>query len=78
MVDAILCPAGPGPASPFDSSRYWAYTSQWNLLDYPAIVFPVTKFDSAVDYWPKAWTALNEQDQYNYNLCTHINELNKK
>jgi amidase len=40
-VDAILCPVGPGAAPPLNSARYWGYTSQWNLLDYPALVFPV-------------------------------------
>lgn len=41
IVDAILCPAGPGAAPPVDCARYWAYTSQWNLLDYSASIFPV-------------------------------------
>ena len=42
-VDIILCPAGPGAAPPLNCSRYWCYTSQWNLLDYPALVFPVNE-----------------------------------
>lgn len=42
-VDVILCPVGPGAAPPLNHARYWPYTSQWNLLDYPALVFPVTK-----------------------------------
>jgi hypothetical protein len=41
MVDVILCPVGPGAAPPLNCARYWGYTSQWNLLDYPALVFPV-------------------------------------
>jgi amidase len=40
-VDVILCPTGPGAAPPLNCARYWGYTSQWNLLDYPALVFPV-------------------------------------
>ena len=40
-VDVILCPAGPGAAPPLNCARYWGYTSQWNLLDYSALVFPV-------------------------------------
>ncbi len=44
-VDVILCPAGPGAAPPLDHARYWGYTSQWNILDYPALVFPVTRAD---------------------------------
>lgn len=41
-VDVILCPVGPGAAPPLECARYWAYTSQWNILDYPAAVFPVS------------------------------------
>ena len=40
-VDVILCPAGPGAAPKLNSAKYWGYTSTWNLLDYPAVVFPV-------------------------------------
>ena len=43
MVDVILCPVGPGAAPPLDCARYWGYTAQWNLLDYPSLIFPVTK-----------------------------------
>jgi amidase len=42
MVDVILCPVGPGAAPPLDSARYWGYTAQWNILDYPGLVFPVS------------------------------------
>ncbi|KAL8912924.1 MAG: hypothetical protein Q9172_007392 [Xanthocarpia lactea] len=68
MIDVILCPATPGPASFLDCSKYWGYTSQWNLLDYPALVFPVTKFDSKIDRWPSSYVAMNDQDQYNIDL----------
>lgn len=40
-VDVILCPAGPGAAPKLNSAKYWGYLSIWNLLDYPAAVFPV-------------------------------------
>jgi Asp-tRNA(Asn)/Glu-tRNA(Gln) amidotransferase A subunit family amidase len=42
VVDVILSPTGPGPATPLNCARYWGYTSQWNLLDYPGLVFPVS------------------------------------
>lgn len=42
MVDVILSPTGPGAAPPLDCARYWGYTSQWNILDYPGLVFPVS------------------------------------
>lgn len=41
-VDVILCPVGPGAAPPLDNAKYWGYTSQWNLLDYPSLSFPVS------------------------------------
>ena len=68
MVDVILCPVGPGAAPPLDSAKYWAYTSQWNILDYPALVFPVTKVDTAVDSVDEAYKPMNEKDEYNYQL----------
>ncbi|OCF36007.1 hypothetical protein I317_00529 [Kwoniella heveanensis CBS 569] len=39
-VDVILCPATPGPAPKLGTSKYWNYTSFWNLVDYPCGVFP--------------------------------------
>ena len=69
MVDVILCPVGPGPAPRRDCSKYWCYTSQWNLLDYPALVFPATKVDAAIDSWPKDYEPKNERDEYNYKMC---------
>ncbi|KAI1857504.1 hypothetical protein JX265_011239 [Neoarthrinium moseri] len=69
MVDVILCPVGPGVAPKLDTSRYWGYTSQWNLLDYPAVVFPandrvsVEKDGGSLEYQPRG-----EKDVYNWNL----------
>ena len=67
-VDVILCPVGPGAAPPIDCARYWGYTSQWNILDYPALVFPVTKVDLAVDGVDDGYIPMNEQDEYNHQL----------
>jgi hypothetical protein len=39
-VDVILCPYAPCPAPPLGTARYWSYTSIFNLVDYPAAVFP--------------------------------------
>ncbi|MCJ1375386.1 hypothetical protein MMC20_006621 [Loxospora ochrophaea] len=69
MVDVILCPVGPGAAPPLDNSKYWGYTSQWNLLDYPALVFPVSKVDPQVDGIDRSYEPINEKDQFNYDLC---------
>ncbi|OCK79572.1 putative glutamyl-tRNA amidotransferase subunit A [Lepidopterella palustris CBS 459.81] len=67
-VDVILCPVGPGAAPPLDCARYWGYTSQWNLLDYPSLVFPVTKVDVEVDAVEEGYRPRNEKDRYNYEL----------
>lgn len=68
-MDVVLCPASPGVAPPLDASRYWGYTSQWNLLDYPALVFPVTTVDPALDVRDESYTPRNEQDHFNHGLC---------
>ncbi|KAH8893579.1 amidase [Thozetella sp. PMI_491] len=67
-VDVILCPPSFGAATPHDQSRYWGYTSQWNLLDYPAVVFPVTAVDPDADKKDESYTPLNEEDKFCYNL----------
>lgn len=67
-VDVILCPVGPGAAPPLNHARYWGYTSQWNLLDYPALVFPVTKVDQEKDQAEVGYKPMNDQDEFNYKL----------
>lgn len=73
-VDVILCPVGPGAAPPLNHARYWGYTSQWNLLDYPALVFPVTKVDQEKDKVDESFVALGEKDQWNHDLCELLQE----
>lgn len=68
MVDVILCPVGPGAAPPLDCARYWGYTAQWNILDYPALVFPVTKVDHNVDKVDEGYEPMNAKDEYNHQL----------
>lgn len=68
-VDVILCPAGPGAATPLNNAKYWCYLSQWNLLDYPALIFPVSKVDPQVDVVDQQYKPLNEKDEFNYKLC---------
>jgi len=68
-VDAILCPAGPGLAPAHETARYWGYTSQWNLLDYPAIVFPVGMADAQIDRKERALDLMTSDDEYNWKLC---------
>lgn len=69
-VDAILCPVGPGCAPPHDQARYWSYTSQWNLLEYPAISFPVGQVDTRLDVPNDDYVPMNELDRFNHDLYT--------
>lgn len=64
-MDVILCPAFPTPAPVHDTSRYWGYTF-FNLLDYSALVFPVTKVDSERDAKDTSYTSKNEFDAWAY------------
>jgi amidase len=67
-IDVLLCPVGPGVAPKHNTARYWNYTSQWNLLDYPAVVFPVCKVDKNVDMWDGDEEMLSEHDKDNHRL----------
>lgn len=63
-MDVILCPVHPMPAPPLHTSRYWGYTSLWNLLDYPAIAFPVGKVDPGKDAENSVSSARNDLDRW--------------
>lgn len=76
-ADLILCPAGPGCALPLNTSKYWPYTSQWNLLDYPAIVFP-TRMTGVVSDRQEAYVPRNERDVYNQSLCESRSLMDSK
>ncbi|KAI1775758.1 amidase [Hypoxylon cercidicola] len=72
-LDVILCPAGPGVAPKLGTSRYWAYTAQWNLLDYPAMIFPVHDTVGAPEReapyaYPDGYQPLSDSDRYFYDL----------
>jgi amidase len=67
-VDVILCPATPSAAPKLDTSKYWGYTAQWNLLDYPAAIFPVGQVQVEKDDVKEAYEPRNEQDKYNWSL----------
>ncbi|KAF3042086.1 hypothetical protein E8E12_000676 [Didymella heteroderae] len=67
-IDALLCPVGPGAAPKHNTAKYWSYTSQWNLLDYPGLVFPVSKVDKDGDEWNGDEQILGELDHENSEL----------
>lgn len=52
-VDAVLSPVAATLAPPHDTTRWWGYTSYWNLMDFPAAVFPAGRFH-AEGYRPMA------------------------
>ncbi|KAF8428989.1 amidase [Tirmania nivea] len=43
QVDAILCPVAPTVSAIHDTSKYWGYTSVFNMLDCSAAAFPAGK-----------------------------------
>lgn len=65
LPDAVIAPVFPGSACKHRTAKYWGYTAQWNLLDYPALVFPVTKVDPVLDK-PVEYTPQNEMDKFVY------------
>ena len=67
-VDVILSPVGPGAAPKIGTSKWWGYTSQWNLLDYPALVFPVDQVTFEKDSETENYEPRNDKDQYNWDL----------
>lgn len=67
-IDALLCPVGPSVAPKHNTAKYWSYTSQWNLLDYPGLVFPVCKVDRELDRWSGEEQILGELDRENRDL----------
>ena len=69
LVDVMLCPAGPGVAPLHNTEKYWGYTSQWNLLDYPALVIPVSKVDANVNKTGKRYKPMNDIDREHWELC---------
>ncbi|KAG9238029.1 amidase signature domain-containing protein [Amylocarpus encephaloides] len=68
MVDVILGPVGPGCAPKIGTAKWWGYTSQWNLLDYPGLVFPVDKVDTSKDAAKETHTPRNELDKENWDF----------
>lgn len=75
LMDVILCPAGPGVAPSHNTAKYWGYTSQWNLLDYPAVVFPVAKSNMNIDR-PDKHKPMSGADLDHWALCENFGSPN--
>lgn len=67
-IDCILAPVGPSAAPLHNTAKWWGYTSVWNLLDYPAVVFPVTTVDLIKDQVEIDFKPRNILDEENYRL----------
>jgi len=67
-VDALICPAAPYAAPPHGLNSVTNYTMIWNVVDYPAVVFPVTTVDPAVDVKKPPHKFLSEIDRQVYEL----------
>lgn len=68
-VDAVLCPLAPFPAARRGRFAYYGYSTWVNLLDYTAVVVPVTNVDKGVDAADKGYKPLGEEDKAVYEGC---------
>lgn len=67
-VDVLLSPTMPHTAVPHRTIRWVGYTKVWNLLDYPAVTFPVDKVRADRDVLPsEPYRPRNEKDAWNWN-----------
>jgi amidase len=68
--DIVLSPVAPGAATKHETAKYWSYTSVWNLLDHPALVFPTGLFvDKDVDVMEKRNSYFGGMDEEVSGLC---------
>ncbi|KAG8881141.1 hypothetical protein FRB97_009837 [Tulasnella sp. 331] len=73
-VDAIICPTAPNLAIPHDATRWWSYSSHWNMLDLPGIVFPMggrydpasTTDDADIQAAPRSDVEKHYADMWNH------------
>lgn len=48
---------------------YWSYCSHWNLLDYPAVLFPVSNFHAGLDSLQNEIKLLTDIDAEHWKSC---------
>lgn len=68
-VDAFICPVAPHPVPPVDGWNGVSYTSSFVLLDYPAGVVPVRRFEERDLEGEIGGKVLGAWDQKNRELC---------
>ncbi|KAG6888252.1 hypothetical protein C0995_009453 [Termitomyces sp. Mi166 len=67
-VDAIIAPVAPFTAVPHGRNSNEEYTMVWNVLDYPALVIPVSTVDPVLDIKKPAHQFLSDLDKLIYEL----------
>jgi hypothetical protein len=68
-VDVVLSLPGAGPANKLNTSTYWSYTALWNLLDYPAGVFPTGLAVLETDVPDAPYEFWSEEDEMVWKTC---------
>ncbi|KAE9969923.1 hypothetical protein EG328_006604 [Venturia inaequalis] len=67
-VDVVIGPAFVGPACHHDTSLYWTYTSLYNFVDYPGVVFPTPISAQAREDYAPNYEKLSDE-------CGHVKKL---
>jgi amidase len=67
-VDVVIGPAFVGPACAHDTALYWTYTSLYNFVDYPGVVFPTPIKATAKEEYAENYVPLSDE-------CKHVKEL---
>lgn len=76
-VDIVMCPAHTQTAARHGTSRYWGYTSVFNVVDYPAMAFPTgLSVDPSVDAASGGFVPLSKADQEVHELYDPQHYLN--
>lgn len=70
-IDAILTPVAPFAALQLGKTTSVGYTPFVNVLDYSAVVFPVSKVDVDLDKAEKAYQPLNDTDKAIWEECKY-------
>jgi amidase len=67
-VDVVIGPAFVGPACAHDTAFYWTYTSLYNLVDYPGVVFPTPIKAEKGEKYNEDYKPLSKE-------CAHVKHL---
>jgi Asp-tRNA(Asn)/Glu-tRNA(Gln) amidotransferase A subunit family amidase len=67
-VDVLLSPTTPHTAVRHQTLRWVGYTKVWNLLDYPAVTFPVDEVRKELDMQRNYYQPRNDLDAWNWDL----------